>query len=205
MVNYSEYSHLFNAPWSIEYHEKITWDYVKLFLNSGCVFFDIGCQKGIFSEGVLNLLKENCSVYGFDVLQHPEILDLQEKFSNFKFINSAVGDGEDIECMINYDTDTFVENEKSISLDDFCIQNQIDKVDFIKIDVDGCEQSVLNGCKNILRTQSPILMIEMVNTEEDHKRLKIEMDNKEKCRNILYQYGYKDIGVTNQINYFFKK
>lgn len=205
MINYNEYSHLFNAPWSIEYHERITWDYVKVFLNSGCVFFDIGCQKGIFSEGVLNLLKENCSVYGFDVLQHPEILDLQKKFSNFKFTNSAVGNGEDIECMINYDTDTFVENEKTISLDDFCDQNNISKVDFIKIDVDGCEQSVLNGCKNILRTQSPILMIEMVNTEEDHKRLKIEMDNKEKCRNILYQHGYKDIGVTNQINYFFKK
>ena len=126
-------------------NEKITWDYVKVFLNSGCVFFDIGCQKGIFSEGVLNLLKENCSVYGFDVLEHPEILDLQEKFSNFKFINSAVGNGEDIECMIHYDTDTFVENEKSISLDDFCIQNQIDKVDFIKIDVDGGNVYTVNN------------------------------------------------------------
>lgn len=205
MIDYNQYSHLFSLPWSIEYHEKKTWDYMKVFLNPGCVFFDIGCQKGIFSNGVLELFKENCSVFGFDVLQHPDILELQNKFPNFLFTNSAVGNGEDVDCMICYDTNTFVEKQNTITLDDFCLKNNINKIDFIKIDVDGCEQSILEGSKNTLINYSPVIMIEMVNSAEDHERLRIKNDNKDNCINLLKQYGYKSIGVTNDINYFFKK
>ena len=48
MTNYQDYSHLFRGNWSIYNEEKPTWDVVKSFLNPGCVFFDIGCQKGIY-------------------------------------------------------------------------------------------------------------------------------------------------------------
>tara|TARA_R110000868_G_scaffold28093_1_gene105738 strand:+ start:3033 stop:3653 length:621 start_codon:yes stop_codon:yes gene_type:complete len=205
MIDYSKYSHLFNDPWNIEYHEKKTWDYMKVFLNRGCVFFDVGCQKGIFSEGVIDLLKDDCSVYGFDVLEHPSIVKLRKRFSNFKFINSAIGTGEIIACMIDYNTNTFVENQKSLSLDEFCLQNKVNNVDFIKIDVDGCEYKILEGSKNILKKYSPVLMIEMVNSEDDCNRLRIESTNQKKCKDFLKEYNYKIIGVKDDINYFFKK
>ena len=205
MIDYNQYSHLFSLPWNIENHERKTWDYMKVFLNRGCVFFDIGCQKGIFSEGVLNLFQENCNVFGFDVLEHPDISELKNKFSNFYFNNFAVGNGEEVDCMICYDTNTFVEKQKTITLDNFCLEKSINKIDFIKIDVDGCELSILQGSKNTLMKHSPVVMIEMVNSEEDHKRLRIKNDNRSKCIDVLKQYGYKGIGFTNEINYFFKK
>lgn len=57
MLNYEDYSRLFDSAWTIHWHEKETWDYMKLFLNPECVFFDIGCQKGIFSQGVIDLFE----------------------------------------------------------------------------------------------------------------------------------------------------
>lgn len=205
MLNYKDYSHLFNSPWTIHWHEKDTWDYMKLFLNSECVFFDVGCQKGIFSEGVINSFGNNCKVFGFDVLEHPDIKELERKFSNFKFTNTAVGNGKEIDCMISYDANIFADKQSTIALDDFCSENKINKLDFIKIDVDGGEVSVLEGSQRILQEYSPVLMIEIVNSDEDRKRLRLNNDNKEQCNNILKGYGYNLIEVKNDINYFFKK
>jgi FkbM family methyltransferase len=191
--DYNLYSHLFNGNWSIYNEEKPTWDYLQSFLQPGCVFFDVGCQKGIYSKGVIDLFGDDCFVYGFDVLEHPQILELQNNHKNFRFINSAVGDGETLEnCIIHYDTNTQLENQKTISLDKFCEKNNINKIDFIKIDVDGCEKSVLRGLKNILKNYSPNLFIEIEN----------EFDE---CVEILRQYNYEYICSKNDINCFFVK
>jgi FkbM family methyltransferase len=193
MSNYNLYSHLFNGNWSIHNEEKPTWDYLQSLLQPGCVFFDVGCQKGIYSKGVIDLFGNDCFVYGFDVLEHPQILELQNNHKNFKFINSAVGDGETPEnCIIHYDTNTQLENQKTISLDKFCEENNIIKIDFIKIDVDGCEKSVLRGLGNILKNHSPNLFIEIEN----------EFDE---CAEILKQYDYEYICSKNDINCFFAK
>lgn len=193
MTIYQEYSHLFTGSWSIHSEEKPTWDLVKTFLNPECVFFDIGCQKGIYSKGVIDLLGENCTVYGFDVLEHPDIIQLEKENKNFKFINSAVGDGESLEnCVIHYDTNTKLTNQKTISLDEFCEQNHIKKIDFIKIDVDGCEKSVLNGSKKILKTFLPTLVIEIEN-------------NLNEIVQMMEEFGYTYSCSKNDVNRFFVK
>lgn len=191
MTNYQNYSHLFTGNWSIHNEEKPTWDLVKTFLNPGCVFFDIGCQKGIYSKGVIDLFGENCTVYGFDVLEHPDIIQLEKENKNFKFINSAVGDGESLEdCVIHYDTNTKLINQKTISLDKFCEQNNIEKIDFIKIDVDGCEKNVLSGSKKILETFFPSLVVEV----ESNLNEIVEM---------MEEFGYTYSCSKNDVNRFF--
>jgi FkbM family methyltransferase len=193
MTNYQDYSHLFRGNWSIYNEEKPTWDVVKSFLNPGCVFFDIGCQKGIYSEGVISVLGSDCSIYGFDVLEHPDIIQLQKENKNFKFINSAVGDGKSsVDCVIHYDTNTKLINQKTISLDQFCEKNNIKKIDFIKIDVDGCEGSVLNGSKKILKTFCPTLVIEIENNLEEYITL-------------MREFGYNYMYSRNDVNRFFVK
>jgi len=77
-------------------------------------FFDIGCQKGIYLKGIFDLYEENCSIYGFDVLQHTEILELEKNYKNFKLNHSAVGDGKTKEdCIIHYDSNTKLEQKKN--------------------------------------------------------------------------------------------
>lgn len=205
MINYENYSNLFYAKWSIYEEEKPTWEYIKTFLSPNCVFLDIGCQKGIFSEGVLDLYGKNCQVFAFDVLQHPNISNIEKKFNNFYFLNSAVGDGQPVNCMIDYESDTFVDNQKSITLDKFCEDKNIPKIDFIKIDVDGTEKKVLYGSVNTLKKYSPVLMVEIVNSDLDHQRLKLDINNKKECIDILNSLGYVNIGVRNDMNYFFEK
>lgn len=193
MTDYQTYSDLFHGEWSIHKEEKPTWDLVKTFLNPECVFFDIGCQKGIYSRGVIELFGENCSVYGFDVLEHPEIIELENQNKNFKFTNSAVGDGKTTEdCIIHYDTNTKLTNQQTISLDQFCKTNKIKKIDFIKIDVDGCEKSVLNGSKKILEMFSPTLVVEVEN-------------NLEEIVEIMSEFGYTYSCAKNDVNRFFVK
>lgn len=193
MTNYQEYSHLFTGSWSIHAEEKPTWDLVKTFLNPECVFFDIGCQKGIYSKGVIDLFGENCTIYGFDVLEHPDIIQLEKENKNFKFINSAVGDGESLEdCVIHYDTNTKLTSQKTISLDEFCEQNNIKKIDFIKIDVDGCEKSVLKGSKKILEVFLPTLVIEIEN-------------NLNEIVEMMDEFGYTYFCSKNDVNRFFIK
>jgi len=193
MTDYQTYSNLFQGDWSIHNEEKPTWDLVKTFLNPGCVFFDIGCQKGIYSKGVIDLFGEKCSVYGFDVLEHPEIIELENQNKNFKFTNSAVGDGKTLEdCIIHYDTNTKLTNQQTISLDQFCKINKIEKIDFIKIDVDGCEKSVLNGSKKILEMFSPTLVVEVEN-------------NLEEIVEIMSGFGYTYSCAKNDVNRFFSK
>lgn len=193
MADYSSYSHLFCGSWTIYNEEKPSWDSVKTFLNPGCVFLDIGCQKGIYSQGVIDLFGKECSVYGFDVLEHPEMKEMVSSNSNFRFINSAVGDGmSNIDCVVHYDTNTKVQNQSTISIDDFCLENNLNKVDFIKIDVDGCETSVLTGMVKTLQNLSPVLMIEIEN----------DFDSKVK---FLENYGYKYLYAKNDINRFFSK
>ena len=51
------------------------------------------------------------------------------------------------------------------SLDSFSKQQKISRVDFIKIDVEGHEMSVLKGAKGLLKKHSPSVMIEI---NKDH-------------------------------------
>ena len=54
-----------------------------------------------------------------------------------------------------------------------------DKVDFIKIDVEGAEEDVIKGAKKLLTAHKPILMIEINNKRQEH------------MLPILASFGYK--------------
>lgn len=50
---------------------------------------------------------------------------------------------------------------KVIKLDDWAVTNQLKKVDFIKIDVEGNEMKTLRGGEKTIRKLMPVLMVEM--------------------------------------------
>ena len=193
MLDFNSYSHLnWSNPWSIHSEEKPSWDSVKTYLEDGCVFIDVGCQKGIYSQGVIDVLGENCSVYGFDVLEHAKIREIENNNKNFKFYHSACGDGKPHDVVVHYDSNTIAEAQDSIKLDDFVTEEGLERVDFVKIDVDGCQSYVLEGMKGILEKFNPVLMIEIESGLEDIKE-------------FLRQYGYRYLYSKNDVNRFFSK
>jgi len=79
----------------------------------------------------------------------------------------------------SYEVDT-------ISIDNYCKNNNIEHIDFIKIDVEGAEFLVLKGCQNMLRTSSiDFIQFEYGNTFSDAN---VELLDVYK---LIDSYGYK--------------
>jgi FkbM family methyltransferase len=72
-------------------------------------------------------------------------------------------------------------------LDQFCLENNISKIDFIKIDVEGFEYFVLLGGGEVIQKSKPILFIELDdnNLRENNKSAKELID-------LLKKFGYKE-------------
>ena len=64
---------------------------------------------------------------------------------------------------VRIDQNSAVESQgvEAVTLDEYVQQKGIAKVDFLKIDVEGAEASVLEGAANVLNRDKPVLLIEM--------------------------------------------
>ena len=76
----------------------------------------------------------------------------------------------------NYDGET-----KTISLDDFVSKRGIEKVDFIKMDIEGAEQAALKGSLNTIKKFKPILAVAIYHNDDDFYNIP----------KILIDLGYK--------------
>lgn len=47
----------------------------------------------------------------------------------------------------------------AISIDEFVIEEKINKIDFIKLDIEGAEKAALEGCKKVIEKHHPKLAI----------------------------------------------
>ena len=77
---------------------------------------------------------------------------------------------------------------------------QLEKVDFIKIDVEGHELSVLEGCKKLINKYRPVFLVEI---EERHKSNNIEKVN-QYFNKFMYQGFYNFKGKIYNIDNFEK-
>lgn len=73
---------------------------------------------------------------------------------------------------------------KQMTLDHFCRDHQISKVDLIKMDVDGFEVKVLKGAKDVLSKHRPILIFELSPyvLEENGDRIEDLFEILKECR-----------------------
>jgi len=60
-----------------------------------------------------------------------------------------------------------LQSYKTISIDDFVYENKIPKIDFIKMDIEGCELKALNGAVKTLKKYKPKLAIAAYHKNED--------------------------------------
>lgn len=160
-------------------------------LNKINTIIDVGANYGfltvVFSKYVSDL---GGRVYSFE--PHPKIFSslrktiTSNKIKNIFLENYAVGDKE---CEIDINISNYTSNVldifggnvktkriKQISLDKYFFENKSHsfdvKIDFIKIDVDGYEYQVLQGCKKIIEKYRPVLVVELNNDDRVVKFLK---------------------------------
>jgi FkbM family methyltransferase len=184
-------------------------------LSDDEIILDIGANVGYYS--LLASIKSNSMIYSFE--PNPIIfyrLEENIRLNNSKNIialNKGVSNcSEKMRFYIsdeeNSGMSSLVEPENYsgrsitvdvLSIDDFIIKYNINKISKIKIDVEGNEYNVLKGMENTLLKNKPQIFIEIYDVNL----------NKFKHRNIdVYNYlrhiGYKsfEIGEQNELKFY---
>lgn len=177
--------------WKQKEYEKYNLNFILDQLSPGAIFFDIGANIGIFS---LTAAKKEpqAKVYAFEPCRETfRILKENIRLNNLNNIlayQSAVGDynGEallKINASWRDGLNTLGEGTHSgckiigqekvpiVSLDNFVIANNIQKVDIMKVDVEGAELFVFKGAQNLLKKpNAPLIVYEstLFNTKGFH-------------------------------------
>lgn len=105
-------------------------------VDSDDIVFDVGCADGNFALSVVDKAKE---IYLFEI-EERWMKPLELTFEPYKDKVHIIK-----KCI------TKQSDNLSVSIDDFCAQNKIDRIGLLKMDVEGYEQSVLSGAERMLR------------------------------------------------------
>ena len=159
--------------------------------------FDIGANRGEWSMECLKYFK-NSKIYTFELSRSAfKKLQINLNLENIKHNNLALSDKEGEisykDYGEKYDTintiipnSTFWDNETEYDVkkvltetgDNYCLNNKIDSIDFLKIDVEGAELLVLKGFLSMLKQH--------------------------KIKVIQFEYGYVNADLNFLMKDFFK-
>ena len=174
------------------------------------VFFDVGANLGSFTFGLAKTIKEkdgfihsfepqrivyNClaggvALNGYDRIYayHAAVGKCEESFIEAPQFNYAetcsfgsveFGKQQREKLHQARQENSRKEYVQIFALDDFI--NKVDKLDLLKIDVEGMEESVLESAKQIIAKYKPILFVEFLKS------------NKANLKKIIEELGYVDI------------
>lgn len=152
-----------------------------LYPERGDTVFDVGAYIGDTAMFFASYVGEEGKVYSFEpILANYNTLVKNIKFNKLDDILTAVnsGCGEKTEIMKGVSVPggaswAFLtredgdENVNVFSIDDFVHSNNIDKVDLIKMDVEGDERSVILGAREVINKYRPKMVICLYHKTED--------------------------------------
>ena len=136
------------------------------------------------------------------------MISLATNNSNVNFTELAVGNGDEASCTIHCESQTVV-SMPTVRLDEIIDQ----KIHYLKVDIDGEHDKVIQGSLNLLAHSSPLVMIEMSVNIMDSRDV-ADMISMIRCKGnasdvialrTMTSIGYKLIAVRNGMNSFFVK
>ncbi len=149
--------------------ERLVIHFLKKFTpeNQIPVVFDVGANRGDYSLEVLNAFANKVDLYCFEPSNQPFHVLKQKlgKFDNVKLFNIGLGrehktitmfgfhPSEGISTVsetihgnqINYSQEVEIQ-----SVEEFCQRHHLDRIDLLKMDVEGYEMEVLKGAQNMI-------------------------------------------------------
>jgi FkbM family methyltransferase len=161
-------------------HEPLTTRIISNEVKEGMVCFDIGSNIGYYALLESNLVKENGKIFAFEpspvnfsaFLSNVELNECK----NIMMFNFAMGKkNEELEFIISRESNwSKIRNENDLitsqtevvnvpvkTLDSFCEENKIEKIDLVRLDVEGHERKIIEGALTTLRKFHPKLMVEI--------------------------------------------
>jgi len=161
--------------WASTLSDEGTYENNEVYVKEGDVIFDVGANVGMFS--IYASKKVKCKIYSFEPVKYTfNILEETIKLNGVENTIIPVNKGvfncigyENIKMNINENIgdssiifNNNVVNSEQIELttiDDFVIDNKIERIDFIKADIEGAERLMLEGAKNTIKNFKPNLAI----------------------------------------------
>lgn len=145
-------------------------------INAGDVVFDVGANIGMYSLIASDLVGESGKVYSFEpvsatytALNTNLSLNGLPIENTFKIAlsdtngsarisipeNIGRDDSSDAFNALNFNEDNAGEVVTTMTLDSFVVEHQINRIDFIKIDIEGAELLFFKGCHDVLSRLKP--------------------------------------------------
>ena len=163
-------------------------------VESGDVVFDIGAMVGdtslYFASKVENqngriysfeFTPSNIEIFNLNVSLNPDLSKLIELVE--RPVSDKSGDviyftdkGEGTEIKFE-PFDNYEHKSTTISIDDFVSEKSIEKVDFIKMDIEGAESLALNGAIETIKRFKPKLAIAIYHSWDDFVNIPIWIEN----------------------------
>jgi FkbM family methyltransferase len=193
------------------YDEAMTSIFTHL-IKPGETVWDVGTERGWFTLHMANLVGKDGRVDSFEAFP-PTVEKLKRNVAanNMTWVNVngvAVSDSNSKMWFIPPSNDVTGNDSRfddhsgvgyltgehkpgaievnTLRLDDYYIEQKIQKVSLIKMDIEGAEVSALKGAKNLILKDKPIIAIEF-------NRLTALRANSsvEELRDLLVSYGYQ--------------
>lgn len=181
---------------------------IQDYLPKQCTIIDVGANIGNHSI-FFSLLNRDNEIYAFEphhvnydiLLKNLKLNNLSNVKTYPLAVGSQTGKGNLIELPNKNLSDTMVEYDDDgkisfTSLDEFIKEEKLEKIDLVKIDVEGFEENVIKGMLQLSIKYDPIYWIEIWD------------DNIESIFNLLNENNFEEIknDEFNEIdNYLFKK
>ncbi len=161
-------------------HEPITTELIKKNVKEGMVCIDLGCNLGYYAILESKLVGKTGKVIAFEPSPltfkfFKENLSLNE-ISNVDSFNVAIGDVDGtIKFLVTEQSNwsTVIQGDLPeyykgriidvplVTLDNFSKNHHVNKIDFIRMDIEGYEDKVIQGMTEIIKKFKPDLYLEL--------------------------------------------
>ncbi len=156
---------------------------LKYFISEGSICFDVGAAQGRYTLAMARLAGSG-HVYSFepgDYFYHV-LLAIRAfyRLKNVSLIKAACGEksgsgyltiplkknkrvGYSLAYLssLAHNKQMFCQDVKVVALDDFCAEAGIEKIDFMKCDVEGAELCVFQGARRMIEKSKPVILCEL--------------------------------------------
>ena len=148
-----------------------------------------------FFDDNLNILKENFS-YNKQLAENIVLTEqpLYNKTDENLYLNHACADITTLT-----DKKNNLQQYKTICIDDFIEKNKIEKIDFVKMDIEGCELKALQGAVKTLKKYKPKLAIAAYHRYKDYYEIPKFLNE----LNLGYKFYFANytLGFTDTVIY----